>query len=203
MSSFRVVIPFVWVYNGKRLKVKQKLWQDCPNFWPLLYMLQNFLLVGFFNYNFAILITQQPATTNRSGWGGWWRGGWCCWWGGASRSIQWDKFVNFIYFTIPTIILVLYTYGAAFKGCVTLCAYWGKSLDVFILCPNTYQSCGKVPALQPGDRGSIPGRVRPKTRCLPAWHSAWRVGLGEVSLWFTSVMSRGCMSPLVHQVASR
>ena len=152
MSSFRVVIPFVWVYNGKRLKVKQKLWQDCPNFWPLLYMLQNFLLVGFFNHNFAILITQQPATTNRSGWGGWWRGGWCCWWGGASRSIQWDKFVNFIYFTIPTIILVLYTYGAAFKGCVTLCAYRGKSLDVFILCPNTYQSCGQVVKCPPCNR---------------------------------------------------
>ena len=74
-----------------------------------------------------------------------------------------------------------------------------------------YQSCGlvvRVSALQLGDRCSIPGRVRPKTvksgtRCHPAWHSARRVGLGEVSLRHTSVMSRGCTSPLVHQVASR
>ena len=45
--------------------------------------------------------------------------------------------------------------------------------------------CGRVPTLQPGDRGWIPGQVRPKTVksgtwCCPAWHSAWRVGLGEV-----------------------
>ena len=43
-------------------------------------------------------------------------------------------------------------------------------------------------ALQPGDRGSIPGLVIPKTvkngtHSLPAWRSASRVGLGGPTYW--------------------
>ena len=46
---------------------------------------------------------------------------------------------------------------------------------------------GGVPALQPGDRGSIPGRVMPKTvkngtHSFAAWHSASRVGFGGEAL---------------------
>ena len=89
-----------------------------------------------------------------------------------------------------------------------------RRLDVLQIldhvCPDLPElwPSGRVSAWQPGDQGSIPGPVRPQTvkkwdpmpPCLALSMKGW---IGGSSLRCTSVMSRGCISPLVHQDPSR